>query len=452
MLHQIYSSEKATLSFLKLLKTLKINTLLRNAGIQKSSGISVNSIFEFLLMLVFQGKNLDRHLNSERGLDQPRKDTYYRFLNYSKYAWRKFLNALVYKVITNFDSLTSASRVRVFILDDSVYSRSRSKQVELLARVFDHANSKFVKGFTMLTLGWSDGFSFIPVDFSMLSSAKESNRLKGLDTSIDKRTSGYKRREEALLKKPDVASQILDNAIANGIAADYVLMDTWFTNEPMIQNVISKNLHVIGMVKDLKQRYGYKDSNYTLKELRKQLPTARNKAILGSLNVNTKHGIPVKLVFVQNRNKRREWLVILSSDLQLSNEEIVRIYGLRWCIEVFFKSTNSFLKLGSEFQGRSFDMIISHTTIVFTRYILLEWERRNNQDERTFGKLFFMFCDEVKDVDFKKALQDLMSFLIDFKNTTKKAMKVDISSQVLQWIDAQPSYIKVLLGEFKCES
>ena len=168
--------------------------------------------------------------------------------------------------------------------------------------------------------------------------------------------------------------------------------------------------------------------------------------------MNTKHGIPVKLVFVQNRNKRREWLVILSSDLQLSNEEIVRIYGLRWCIEVFFKSTNSFLKLGSEFQGRSFDMIISHTTIVFTRYILLEWERRNNQDERTFGKLFFMFCDEVKDVDFKKALQDLMSFLIDFKNTTKKAMKVDISSQVLQWIDAQPSYIKVLLGEFKCES
>ena len=235
MLHQIYSSEKATLSFLKLLKTLKINTLLRNAGIQKSSGISVNSIFEFLLMLVFQGKNLDRHLNSERGLDQPRKDTYYRFLNYSKYAWRKFLNALVYKVITNFDSLTSASRVRVFILDDSVYSRSRSKQVELLARVFDHANSKFVKGFTMLTLGWSDGFSFIPVDFSMLSSAKESNRLKGLDTSIDKRTSGYKRREEALLKKPDVASQMLDNAIANGIAADYVLMDTWFTNEPMIK-------------------------------------------------------------------------------------------------------------------------------------------------------------------------------------------------------------------------
>ena len=63
----------------------------------------------------------------------------------------------------------------------------------------------------MLTLGWSNGFSFIPVDFSMLSSAKESNRLKDLDTSIDKRTSGYKRRKEALLKKTDAASKMLDH-------------------------------------------------------------------------------------------------------------------------------------------------------------------------------------------------------------------------------------------------
>lgn len=228
----------------------------------------------------------------------------------------------------------------------------------------------------------------------MLSSAKESNRLKDIDTSIDKRTSGYKRRKEALLKKSDAASKMLDNAIANGIAADYALMDTWFTNEPMIQNVISKNLNVIGMVKDLKQRYSYGDSNYTLKELRKQLPTARNKAILGSLCVKTKHGIPAKLVFVRNRNKRRKCLVILSSNLQISNAEIVRIYSLRWNIEVFFKSTKSFLKLGSEFQGRSFDMLISHTTIVFMCYILLEWERRNNQDERTFGNLFL--CFEMK--------------------------------------------------------
>ena len=33
-----------------------------------------------------------------------------------------------------------------------------SKKVELLSRVFDHTGKKYLKGFRMLTLGWSDGY------------------------------------------------------------------------------------------------------------------------------------------------------------------------------------------------------------------------------------------------------------------------------------------------------
>ncbi|TVX96437.1 hypothetical protein FPZ49_35350, partial [Paenibacillus cremeus] len=39
-------------------------------------------------------------------------------------------------------------------------------------RVHDHTTGRFVRGYNMLTLGWSDGFSFAPIDFVMLSSAK----------------------------------------------------------------------------------------------------------------------------------------------------------------------------------------------------------------------------------------------------------------------------------------
>lgn len=46
-------------------------------------------------------------------------------------------------------------------------------------------------------------------------------------------------------------------------------------------------------------------------------------------------------------------------------------YKMRWDIEVFFKCTKSLLRLQKEFQGRSYDLLISHTTIVFSRYILL---------------------------------------------------------------------------------
>jgi hypothetical protein len=103
----------------------------------------------------------------------PANDTYYRFLKNPKYGWRNFLVTLSNSVISAFKPLTSEKRVTAFIVDDSLYSRSRSKHVEGLARIHDHTTKKFVSGFAMFTLGWSDACSFIPVNFSMLSAAKD---------------------------------------------------------------------------------------------------------------------------------------------------------------------------------------------------------------------------------------------------------------------------------------
>lgn len=36
-------------------------------------------------------------------------------------------------------------------------------------------------------------------------------------------------------------------------------------------------------------------------------------------------------------NKRNEYLCLISTEVSLSEEEIIRIYGKRWDIEVFFK-------------------------------------------------------------------------------------------------------------------
>jgi len=66
---------------------------------------------------------------------------------------------------------------------------------------------------------------------------------------------------------------------------------------------------------------------------------------------------------------------VLSTDTSLKDEEIIRIYGKRWDIEVFFKMTKSHLNLAKEFQGRSYDSMVAHTTIVFCRYIMLAIER-----------------------------------------------------------------------------
>ena len=451
MLQHNSLSEQQEFGFSLIFSTLRLGQLLRKAGIRKAYGISSLAVFQIIFQLVFQGRNLFRLLDSKHAESLPGKDVIYRFLNESCYNWRRFYQLLSLKVVSGFESLTSAQRIRVFIVDDSVVGRERSKKVELLAKIFDHVSGRFIRGYNLLTLGWSDGYSFAPIDFTLMSSANAANRLCEMRENLDKRSIGYKRRMEALLHKPDAVVQMLDRALKAGFSADYVLMDSWFTHAPLLHKLMDRGLNVIGMVKELKQRYIFEGKSLSLRELYSKVTKNPKAAILGSVRVQTPNGLPLKIVFVQNRNNRREWLAILTTDVALDNAEIVRIYGMRWSIETFFKMAKSHLKLGSEFQGRSFDMMISHTTIVFSRYLILEWERRQNTDERSLGSLFYFFADEVMDIDLKTALRQLMAFVLDILKNKSKNSEASLS-QLRDWISDLPSYIKALLTLSGCES
>src|SRR5699024_6795748 len=114
--------------------------------------------------------------------------------------------------------------------------------------------------------------------------------------------------------------------------------------------------------------------------------------------------------------------------------EIVRIYGNRWSIECFFKSSKSFLKLGTEFQSRTYDAMVSHTAIVFTRYTILEWIRRNQNGQKTYGELFFMFCEDIQDMDLTNALQSLMALFVEHISTFSADITSYIKSRVTDWM------------------
>ena len=153
MIYQNDKNENTQNQFSNALKELQIGKLLRNANITKSCGVSAYEVFQFLLLLVFQGRNLFRFLNSKHKGQAVSKNTYYRFLNETSYNWSRFLLLLAVKVTSRFDALTRPERVKVLVLDDSVVKRNRSKSVELLAHVYDHVEHRFQKGFTLLTLG-----------------------------------------------------------------------------------------------------------------------------------------------------------------------------------------------------------------------------------------------------------------------------------------------------------
>jgi hypothetical protein len=105
------------------------------------------------------------------------------------------------------------------------------------------------------------------------------------------------------------------------------------------------------------------------------------------------------------------------------------------------------LRLQKESQGRSYDLLISHTTIVFSRYILLAWQHRCSTDQRTFGGMFAQLCDEVSELDWAIALQQLMELITDIVNYSSNKLSKMIFCQLKQWYDALPNYIKVYLPD-----
>lgn len=388
----------------------KVGTLLNRAGIRKMRGLSPLLVLRTIFELAFINRNIFTgvHENRESG---PGKDIVYRFLSAPRYNWRKLIGLLSQMVIKGFlEPLTDAMREKVLILDTTLYDRSRSRRVELLSRVYDHCSKTYRKGFRMLTLGWSDGTSFVPVDHAVLSSPTKKNRLQEVTKVMDRRTCGARRRQEALTKSTDLIVPMVRRALGLFISARYLLMDSWF-GFPAVVRSLMQHIHVICMVKNTsKIFYEFEGRSLTLSKIYRKIRKRRGRAkIKGSVVVGIGEGKKAKLVFVRSRNRGSKWLALLCTDLGLPDEEVVRIYGKRWDIEVFFKMAKHYLKLDSEIQVRDFDSILAHSTIVMVRYIFLAVEQRLASDDRTIGALFLAAAEEMSDISLTEALLRILS-------------------------------------------
>ena len=124
--------------------------------------------------------------------------------------WLHFTTLLASRIIKDaIVPLDSEDRANVLIIDDSMFERNRSKKVELLAKAYDHANHRYRFGFRMLTLGWSDGSTFLPVNNVLLSSENKKNRVNEA-SEVDKRTVGYKRRMLSMQKGTQAMLELLN--------------------------------------------------------------------------------------------------------------------------------------------------------------------------------------------------------------------------------------------------
>ena len=141
-------------------------------------------------------------------------------------------------------------------------------------------SGKSLKGFKMLTLGWDDGVSFVPLDFVLGAATDPSKRVCGITKEMHHRSCGARRRQEALRKATELLLPLLQRAKALGIWADDLLMDSWFAF-PSVLAGVHELLPVICRAKDLPNvLYAFRGGNSAWAAC-----TARRKSVRGGPNI-----------------------------------------------------------------------------------------------------------------------------------------------------------------------
>lgn len=193
---QATQDDKQISKFIKRFFTrFHISSALKASNAYKKKEIPVTEIFQYLFLLIFSNRSMYMNLITDRNTPAFVKDTVYRFMKMIQINWIRFTTILFSRIIKDaVVPLDSDDRANVLIIDDTMFECNRSQKVELLAKDYDHAKHTQRLGFRMLTLGWSDGSTFLPVNGILLSTENEKNRINEA-ANVDKRTIGYKRRK-----------------------------------------------------------------------------------------------------------------------------------------------------------------------------------------------------------------------------------------------------------------
>jgi len=96
--------------------------------------------------------------------------------------------------------------------------------------------------------------------------------------------------------------------------------------------------------------------------------------------------------------------------------------------------------------------LLSHTSIVFIRYIMLAVIARRNADPRTFGELFYTIYDEIQDMTLMEALSLLLEL---FKSTMKQVLVLSeekVKELLIYFMNSLPVWLREKVLLLNCES
>jgi hypothetical protein len=216
----------------------------------------------------------------------------------------------------------------VLIVDDSISEKPYTDENAIICWHYDHTSGQTIKGINFVTaLYYANGVS-LPVNYHL---------VEKTEVYTDKKTGKEKRRSS--VSKNEVYRQLLRQAVQNQIPFRYVLNDVWFAaadNMLFIKHELERNFimplktnrKVALSLEDKKQgRYVRVD---TLEIEPGTVMTIYLEGVDFPLHL-------VKQVFT-NGDGSTGILYLVTSDLDLTYDQITTIYGKRWNVEPYHKS------------------------------------------------------------------------------------------------------------------
>lgn len=420
----------------------KVKSALKALEVLKTQGFEAVGLLTLMILMpllgVFSVHSLFESAISSLSLAQ--KDAFYRLCNNPMVDWRR----LHYGFVKHFLSTsapcgqpgTPGRKPRCWVVDDTIGEKT-GRTIEGVGMLFDHVSHGYVLGLKYLFLGFWDGTSFIPVDFSIhRERGKNKKRPFGLHARDFARRFFAARPDnspvQARLSELDTDKisgtvKMLKRAAKNGIQADYLLVDSWFVCEGLVKFVL-ESLHIghlIGQCKNDKRKYAYQGGEYSGEALKKMLQTkwkrSRNLK-MDYLQVDVAYkGVPLRLFFTRRHGNTSERLLV-TTDIGLSFTKAFEIYAIRWTIEVYFKESKQLLGLGS-CQSTNFASQIAAATISMMQYVTLAHQKRVGSYQ-TIGGLF----RECKQQATEALLSErILALMLQIMDKLASHLKIDLA-------------------------
>lgn len=152
-----------------------------------------------------------------------------------------------------------------------------------------------MNGYRGLTIGWTDGNTFLPVNFALMSTHNSANLLGSPAKITDQRQIAGQRRSQAQRQMNEVALELIKQVLELGVHAKYVLLDSWYSSPKTFWQLIHLHLFDIGMLKrSPKTYYLYRGRQYSIKGLYNRLAASKmNRKTTIFIAVWFKHNIKV---------------------------------------------------------------------------------------------------------------------------------------------------------------